>query len=150
MSSSKGILEGLPKRNKNKEIKECKNESYKEVKNIGSVTIEYKDDLGNIFNTEELNKLRLGEHMLSIKEFEGYIIDDEPNKIITLTELEPSKKIAFKYKIELVKRSYSLYPSTVKKLQKLKVLEFDDLNITYNEIVDKAICKFYDEIINNK
>lgn len=45
-----------------------------------------------------------------------------------------------------VKRSYSLKPSTVKKLQELKIFIYDDPNITYNEIVDKAICKLYEEI----
>ena len=43
-----------------------------------------------------------------------------------------------------VKRSYALRPSTVRKLQELKVFVYTDPSITYNEIVDEAICKFYD------
>ncbi|WP_129596100.1 hypothetical protein [Anaerophilus nitritogenes] len=43
-----------------------------------------------------------------------------------------------------VKRSYTLKPSTVKKLQELKVFVYDDPNITFNEIVDEAICCLYD------
>lgn len=43
-----------------------------------------------------------------------------------------------------IKRSYSLRPSTVKKLQELKIFTYDDPNVTYNEIVDEAICKLYD------
>jgi len=45
-----------------------------------------------------------------------------------------------------IKRSYSLKPSTVKKLQELKIFVYNDPNITYNEIVDEAICKFYDTV----
>lgn len=45
-----------------------------------------------------------------------------------------------------IKRSYSLRPSTVKKLQELKVFSYDDPSITFNQIVDEAICKLYDEI----
>src|SRR3712207_7287564 len=37
-----------------------------------------------------------------------------------------------------VNRSYNLKMSTVKKLQRLKVLVFEDSDLTYNEIVDKA------------
>lgn len=48
------------------------------------------------------------------------------------------------------KRSYSLRPSTVKKLQELKIFEYPDPQITYNEIVDEAICKLYDEIKSKK
>lgn len=42
-----------------------------------------------------------------------------------------------------IKRSYSFKPSTVKKLQELKIFIYDDPNITYNEIVDEAICNLY-------
>jgi len=60
-----------------------------------------------------------------------------------------SKKEKNKNSLELeteelsVKRSYSLRPSTIKKLQELKVFEYDDPNITYNEIVDEAINLLY-------
>lgn len=43
-----------------------------------------------------------------------------------------------------VKRSFSLKPSTVRKLQMLKTM-YDDFSITYNEIVDEAINKLFDE-----
>jgi len=42
------------------------------------------------------------------------------------------------------KRSYMLKTSTIKKIQELKVFVYDDPNITYNEIVDKAINLLYD------
>lgn len=42
-----------------------------------------------------------------------------------------------------VKRSYTLKPSTIRKLQELKVFVYLDPNITYNEIVDEAICLLY-------
>lgn len=48
-----------------------------------------------------------------------------------------------------VKRSYTLRPSTVKKLQELKVFVYDDPDVTYNEIVDEAINKLY-EMKKNK
>ncbi|WP_427340771.1 hypothetical protein [Caloranaerobacter sp. DY30410] len=43
-----------------------------------------------------------------------------------------------------IKRSYTLRPSTVKKLQELKVFIYDNPDITYNEIVDEAICLLYE------
>lgn len=45
---------------------------------------------------------------------------------------------------EVIKRSYALKSSTIKKLQELKVFVYADPNITYNEIVDDAIIQFYD------
>jgi hypothetical protein len=42
-----------------------------------------------------------------------------------------------------IKRSYTLKPSTIRKLQELKVFVYQDPNITYNEIVDDAICLLY-------
>jgi predicted phosphoribosyltransferase len=44
----------------------------------------------------------------------------------------------------LSKRSYMLKGSTIKKLQELKVFVYDDPDVTYNEIVDKAIILLYD------
>lgn len=49
-----------------------------------------------------------------------------------------------------VNRSYNLKMSTVKKLQRLKVLVFEDSDLTYNEIVDKAICDLYKRIYSEK
>lgn len=43
-----------------------------------------------------------------------------------------------------IKRSYTLKPSTVKKLQELKIFIYDDPSITFNEIVDEAICMLYE------
>ncbi|MBU3157705.1 hypothetical protein LL037_25515 (plasmid) [Clostridium estertheticum] len=43
-----------------------------------------------------------------------------------------------------VKRSFSLRQSTVRKLQALKPM-YDNINITFNEIVDEAIKKLYEE-----
>jgi hypothetical protein len=43
---------------------------------------------------------------------------------------------------KLVKRSYTLKESTVKKLQELKVFYFSS-NTKYNDIVDLAICELY-------
>lgn len=81
MSGSKGILEGISKKEKN--------ENSKEVKNLGG---------------KEVKK----------------------------------------------KRSYDLSASTLKKLQELKVFEYDDPSITYNEIVDEAICDLYDKVKKKK
>ena len=44
----------------------------------------------------------------------------------------------------LIKRSYTLRPSTIRKLQELKVFVYIDPSITYNEIVDEAINLLYD------
>src|SRR3712207_2329211 len=49
-----------------------------------------------------------------------------------------------------VNRSYNLKMSTVKKLQRLKVLVFEDSDLTYNEIVDKAICDLYKRLYIEK
>jgi hypothetical protein len=43
------------------------------------------------------------------------------------------------------KRSYVLKNSTIKKLQELKVFVYPEPDITYNEIVDKAICALYEK-----
>lgn len=42
-----------------------------------------------------------------------------------------------------IKRSYTLRPSTIRKLQELKVFVYTEPNITYNEIVDEAINLLY-------
>jgi len=44
-----------------------------------------------------------------------------------------------------VKRSYALKFSTIKKIHQLK-LEDSNLSMTYNEIVDKAICFYYESM----
>lgn len=44
-----------------------------------------------------------------------------------------------------IKRSYTLRPSTIRKLQELKVFVYTDPNITYNEIVDEAINLLYSQ-----
>ena len=47
-------------------------------------------------------------------------------------------------KEKIIKRSYDLRESTVKKIQELKVFIYSDSTITYNEIVDEAICQLYE------
>lgn len=49
-----------------------------------------------------------------------------------------------------LKRSYCLKPSTVKKLQELKIFVYADPNVTFNEIVDEAICLLYNQKKENK
>jgi hypothetical protein len=46
-----------------------------------------------------------------------------------------------------VKRSYSLRPTTVRKLNSLKA-EHPDVNVLFNTIVDMAISHYYDYIFN--
>ena len=58
--------------------------------------------------------------------------------------IENSKK-----RKRVLKRSYTLKESTVKKLQELKVYYFP-VNTKYNEIVDKAICDFYKQKLSQK
>lgn len=50
-----------------------------------------------------------------------------------------------------MKRSYALKPSTYLKLQELKVFDLAKIkleyaNLNYNDIVDMAICQFYDNV----
>jgi|LSQX01.3.fsa_nt_gb ABC-type Zn2+ transport system substrate-binding protein/surface adhesin len=57
---------------------------------------------------------------------------------------DDSKEVKYSGSDELtIKRSYTLRPSTIRKLQELKVFVYKDPNITYNEIVDEAICLLY-------
>lgn len=48
-----------------------------------------------------------------------------------------------------IKRCYQFRPSTLKKLNILKV-NSNDLNIYLNEIIDDAICYYYDAIFGNE
>ena len=48
-----------------------------------------------------------------------------------------------------IKRSYQFRASTLKKLNQLKG-ESDNINIYLNEIIDAAICFYYDSVFNNK
>lgn len=67
------------------------------------------------------------------------------NKISKNVKNDNSKEVKNIGSEELsIKRSYTLKPSTVKKLQELRIFVFDDPNITYNEIVDEAICNLYE------
>lgn len=43
-----------------------------------------------------------------------------------------------------VKRSYSLKPSTIRKLTELKAAHPNLLTVTFNEIVDECICLAYE------
>jgi len=44
-----------------------------------------------------------------------------------------------------IKRSYTLRPSTVKKLEELKVFVYTDPKIKFNDIVDEAINLLYEK-----
>ncbi len=48
-----------------------------------------------------------------------------------------------------IKRSYQFRASTLKKLNQLKG-ESSDINIYLNEIIDAAVCFYYDSVFNNK
>jgi len=48
-----------------------------------------------------------------------------------------------------VKRSYSMRPSTVRKLNALKA-DHPDVNVLFNTIVDMAISHYYNYIVNEK
>lgn len=48
-----------------------------------------------------------------------------------------------------IKRCYQFRASTLKKLNQIKG-ESDNVNIYLNEIIDQAICFYYDSIFNNK
>ena len=48
-----------------------------------------------------------------------------------------------------IKRSYTMRPSTVRKLNALKA-EHADVNVLYNTIVDMAITHYYNYIFNEK
>ena len=48
-----------------------------------------------------------------------------------------------------IKRSYQFRASTLKKLNQLKG-ESDNINIYLNEIIDAAICFYYDSVFNHK
>lgn len=74
----------------------------------------------NVSRTKEEKNLRIKEENNSkIKEFKEDDIEDFS-----------------------IKRSYSLRPSTNKKLRELKLLADED--VTYNEIINRAICELYD------
>lgn len=62
-------------------------------------------------------------------------------------EKEPKSE---RVKKGLRKRSYMLKATTIKKLQELKVFVYDDPDITYNEIVDEAICNLYNKLKSGK
>lgn len=66
------------------------------------------------------------------------------NKSLIDQIIENSKK-----RKRLLKRSYTLKESTVKKLQELKVYYFP-VNTKYNKIVDMAICDFYKKKLSEK
>ncbi|MCC5911842.1 MAG: hypothetical protein JJT76_15590 [Clostridiaceae bacterium] len=70
---------------------------------------------------------------------EGLNKNSQKDKNVNSQEVKNFKGEEFE-----IKRSYTLKPSTVKKLQELKVFVYDNPNITFNEIVDEAICFLYD------
>ena len=48
-----------------------------------------------------------------------------------------------------IKRGYQFRPSTIKKLNELKA-NSDNINIYFNEIIDAAICYYYDAVFKNR
>lgn len=73
---------------------------------------------------------------------------EETGKAIKEVRNESSKEVKNLNSEEVekmtIKRSYTLKPSTIRKLQELKVFVYPDPNVTYNEIVDEAINLLYD------
>jgi hypothetical protein len=83
----------------------------------------------------------------------SFINDAKDVKIDKEVEKETSKEVKKKTSKEVknleseelsVKRGYTLKPSTIRKLNELKVFIYDDPSITFNEIVDEAINLLYD------
>lgn len=66
------------------------------------------------------------------------------NKIKTYGATPPVKGETFS-----IKRGYQFRPSTIKKLNELKA-NSDNINIYFNEIIDAAICYYYDAVFKNK
>ncbi|UZP05185.1 MucBP domain-containing protein (plasmid) [Clostridium botulinum] len=66
----------------------------------GSTTIQYKNqDTGELLETETLHSdLSLGTYTENAKSFEGYELNDDNSKTVTLTESNPNQTIIFNYK----------------------------------------------------
>lgn len=79
----------------------------------------------------------------------GRQIKEENNESILELKNSNSKKVRTIDGEELSeKRSYSLRKSTIRKLKELEAFIYPE-NITYNEIVDEAICLLYDNKKSN-
>lgn len=74
-----------------------KNEGVKPII-LGSYTVEYQDENGNVLDSKTLSELYLGKYTEIAKKFDGYNLDDEETKVIDLTEESPNGTIIFKYK----------------------------------------------------
>jgi hypothetical protein len=80
---------------------------------------------------------------------------DESNNVLSTgeTSFQASKIRGLTPKIDGegfdIKRSYQFRASTLKKLNQLKG-DSDNINIYLNEIIDTAICFYYDSVFNNK
>lgn len=66
----------------------------------GSTTIQYKiKSTGEFLESETINSnLDLGTYSYKAKSFDGYILDDNKEKSVTLTESQPNQTIIFEYK----------------------------------------------------
>lgn len=74
-----------------------KNEGVKPII-LGSYTVEYQDENGNVLDSKTLSELYLGKYTEIAKKIDGYNLDDEETKVIDLTEESPNGTIIFKYK----------------------------------------------------
>lgn len=93
-----------------------KNEGVKPII-LGSYTVEYQDENGNVLDSKTLSELYLGKYTEIAKKIDGYNLDDEETKVIDLTEESPNGTIIFKYKKQEV-------PVTLEKLKEEVKEEF--------------------------
>lgn len=63
-----------------------------------SYTVNYKDDDGNILETEIVDGLKLQEYIVKAKDFKGYTLASADHQKITLTADDPEAVIDFVYK----------------------------------------------------
>jgi hypothetical protein len=71
----------------------------------------------------------------------GKEVKEENNKTVNSYSTQPTAKPTESTE----KRSYMLLKSTVKKLKELRLFIYEDDNMTYSDIVDKAINLLYEK-----
>jgi hypothetical protein len=107
------------------------------------------EDIAN--DPEELSKIADTIKKSSLKKN----TPDESNNVLSTgeTSFQASKIRGLTPKIDGesfdIKRSYQFRASTLKKLNQLKG-DSDNINIYLNEIIDTAICFYYDSVFNHK
>lgn len=86
-----------------------------------------------------------------IKNFEYTKSNSENNETSSLSQIQKVRGLTPAINGELfdIKRCYQFRPSTLKKLNQIKG-ESDNINIYLNEIIDQAICHYYDYILGEK